>query len=171
MKRLLIMRHAKSSWDAPDLPDHDRPLNGRGRKTAPRMGAWLAEQGLVPDLALVSSATRAQQTWDLVAGALPRPAPARTEPGIYEAEPETLVEILHGAPDEAATVIMVGHEPGVSEFARLMAADPIPAALARAFGHFPTAAVAAIEFDADSWGAARPTEGRFTDFVAPKDLD
>jgi phosphohistidine phosphatase len=171
MKRLLIMRHAKSSWDEPDRPDHDRPLNDRGRRTAPRMGAWLAEQGLVPDLALVSSATRAQQTWELVAGALPCQGPARTEPGIYEAEPETLVEILHGTPDEAATVIMVGHEPGVSEFARLMASDPVPAALARAFGHFPTAAVAAIEFDTGSWRSVNPGRGRFTVFVTPKDLD
>ncbi|MEE3099475.1 MAG: histidine phosphatase family protein, partial [Pseudomonadota bacterium] len=86
MHRLVLMRHAKSDWGDPGLGDHDRPLNDRGRRAAPRMGAWLAAQGAFPDAALLSSARRVQETWAGVldgAGRTASPPPARTERGLY----------------------------------------------------------------------------------------
>jgi phosphohistidine phosphatase len=141
MKSLLIMRHAKSSWDNPAQNDHDRPLNKRGRRDAPRMGLWLRERSLVPDLIVSSSARRAIETTELLApecGALA----VETEPPLYHASPETWTHVIRSLPDSASRVLCIGHNPGIEEFLRLLTGDDVS---------MPTAAIAWLELPIDAW--------------------
>ena len=111
MRRLILMRHAKSSWSDPLQHDAARPLNERGRKAAPLMGRWMRAQGLVPDLALISTARRTLETWELAAAEMTEgraPAHASTE-AIYNAGAERLLALVHDAPEEAETLMLVGH--------------------------------------------------------------
>lgn len=171
MPRLVLFRHAKSDWDDPDLPDIDRPLARRGRLAAPLMGAWLAEEGLVPDLVLTSPARRARETWERARG--PAGAGAQVETralaDLYMAAPETALAVLREAGGEAGCVALVGHEPGMGELLRRLHDGRAPGGLARAFEKFPTGAVAALElpgpWSALDWGGAA-----FTRFACPKDL-
>lgn len=163
MSRLILVRHAKSDWDDPALDDFDRPLNRRGRGDAPRIGAWLFARKYLAEQALVSPAKRALQTFArLYHGATP--PPARFPEALYLAEPETLLRALRGA--EAATVLMIGHNPGIGGFARrLLAAPPVDAG----FHQYPTCATAVIDFDGD-WSAADWGEGVLEAFATPKRL-
>ncbi|MFO7855686.1 MAG: histidine phosphatase family protein [Paracoccaceae bacterium] len=165
MRRLVLMRHAKSSWDDPDLADRLRPLNRRGRLAAALMGALLREEDLVPDAALLSPAVRVQETW----ARLGLDAPAETVEALYMAEPETQLTALRAAPAAAKTLLMVGHEPGTTAFLRKLSDGTEPAGCARAWQKVPTAALAVVELDGD-WAGARFGAGRFRRFVAPKDL-
>jgi phosphohistidine phosphatase len=164
MLRLLLIRHAKSSWDIPGQPDHERKLNARGRRDAPRMGAWLRAEGLRPDLALVSSSARTRETWAALAPLLGDP-PAEFRRDLYEAEPDALLRAIRAAPD-AATLALVGHNPGIGETARRLldhAPDDAPG-----FEKYPTAAIAVIDFDAGSWREIGWGGGRLAAFVTPK---
>lgn len=163
MTRLILVRHAKSSWDDPALDDFDRPLNARGRADAPRIGAWLAAGGYLAGQALVSTATRALQTFArLHHGATP--PPARFLDALYLAEPETLLRALRGA--EAETVLMIGHNPGIGAFARRLLAEPPKDA---GFEQYPTCATAVIDF-AEDWADLDWRGGTLADFMAPKRL-
>lgn len=166
MKRLILMRHAKSSWDDPGQRDLDRPLNKRGRKAATMVGGWLKAKGYLPELALVSSARRTQETWAGVV-AVTGAAPTTYLPELYHAAPEAMLAALRAAPD-AATVLMLGHQPGTGAFAaRLLATPPAD----ESFENFPTAATAVIGFDIDGWQAAGWGAGRLVDFVVPRALE
>ncbi len=115
MKRLILLRHAKSSWESDAVNDHSRPLNERGRTEAPLLGPRLNEAGWVPERVLCSDAMRARQTWELAQGALnPRPA-YELEPRLYLAGPHQLRDVLSEVPDEVATLLLVGHNPGWEE--------------------------------------------------------
>lgn len=167
MNTLYLLRHAKSSWDDAGLDDFDRRLAKRGRKTAPLIGKYMAERGWQPDLALVSPAVRAHETWDLVSAELPAPVETRFEPAIYMAEPDDLLALLGAAPDEPRSVILIGHNPGLEQCAAMLAGrGSDPAALARIAEKFPTAALARFEVPA----ALEPGDAVLTDFVTPKDL-
>lgn len=172
MKRLILMRHAKSAWDDPALADHERPLNPRGRLAAVLMGAWLAElmdrEAWRINAALVSTSLRTRQTWDriapfLVVGGAAALAPTWT-PEIYEAESSALFAALRAAPEPAETVLMLGHNPGMEEFAdRLARADgPRP-------GRFPTAATA-IFAGAGRWAEVAPGGFQLVAMEQPKSL-
>jgi phosphohistidine phosphatase len=166
MRRLILMRHAKSSWADPGQADHDRPLNGRGRRAAAEVGAWLAARGLVPGAALVSSAARTRETWARLGPAFAE-VPVAPRPDLYHASPEAMLRALRGA-TEIETVAMVGHQPGIGVFAaRLLAAPPADAAFAK----YPTAATAVIEFDADGWAAVDWGAGRLAAFITPAALE
>ena len=169
MKRLLLLRHAKSAW--PDgVEDHDRPLGDRGRRDAPRMGAYIASAGLQPDFALVSSARRTQETWALVAPALAKPCPFRTVPSIYEAEPPAILTTIHEAPEESETLLVIGHNPGFEDLANLLASQGEAGALARMKTKYPTAGLAVIAFDVETWADVAPGAGRLDVFATPKTL-
>lgn len=168
MRRLLLLRHAKSAW--PDgVSDHERALAPRGRDAAPRMGAYLAEQGLIPDLALVSDARRARETWDLVRRSLPE-VPMRLEPRIYEAPLDRLLTVLGETEDAAETLLMVGHNPGFASLTPALAGKGDPATLARLAEKFPTAGLAVLAFEAARWSEVAPRSGRLERFVTPKSL-
>src|SRR5262245_35485739 len=111
MKTLLLLRHAKSSWKYPDLADHDRPLNKRGKVIAPRMGQLLKDENLVPDLILSSTAARAQTTAHKVARASGYEGDIRVTRELYETGPAAYLALLQAIPEEHARVLVVGHNP------------------------------------------------------------
>lgn len=166
MKTLYLLRHAKSSWDAPALGDFDRPLNKRGRKTAPLVGRLMAERGWLPGLALVSPAIRARDTWRLVSGEFPAPVETRFEQAIYMAEPDKILALLQEN-DAPGSVVLVGHNPGLEQCAALLAGPQSdPQARARMAEKFPTGALARFDVSA----GLEPGGAALTDFVRPKDL-
>ncbi|WP_101065505.1 SixA phosphatase family protein [Roseovarius salinarum] len=163
--RLILIRHAKSSWDDPALDDHARPLNDRGRRDAPRIGAWLAKHGHVPDLVLCSTAARTRETWDLIAPTLPEGIPVSCVPDLYDAGPRDMIAVIHRA--EAPCVAVIGHNMTIGQVARQLAeARPDHPK----FNKYPTAATLVLDFDTDDWRGVLPGTGRVVDFVVPKDL-
>lgn len=165
MRRLILIRHAKSSWEIPGQPDHDRSLNARGRAAAPLIGRWMAEHGLVPDHGLVSSAVRTRETWDLL-GSIWGDVPATEAPDIYAAEAEAILGTIRRAPP-VATLAVVGHNPGLGEAARRLLANP---PTDPSFRKFPTTSVAVIGFDVADWSGVGWGGGRLLDFVTPKGI-
>ncbi len=125
MRQLLLLRHAKSSWDDAKLADFDRPLAPRGLKTAPLMGRELARRGWLPDLALVSPALRTRDTWRLVAAELPKHVPAEFAEELYEAAPAAILARVRQA--KATSLIVIGHNPGLQNFVGSPAPDRIRA--------------------------------------------
>ncbi len=163
MRRLILMRHAKSSWADAGQRDEDRPLNKRGREDAPRMGAWLRQGRYVPDLTLVSTAARTRETWARLGPEFAE-IPVAYRSDLYLAEPEGMQRAALAAESEAA-VMMIGHMPGIGELARRLLASPPEDP---DFGRFPTAAVAVIDFEAVQF--AEWQCGRLVAFTVPRRL-
>jgi phosphohistidine phosphatase len=171
MKQLLLLRHAKSSWDDPALADFDRPLAPRGRKAAPRMGRELAARGWLPQSVLASPAARTRETWSLVAAELPGPATATFPKALYMATPERLLNHVRKIPESVSALLLIGHNPGLEAFARRLAASGSePEALARLTEKFPTAALARLVFEGE-WARLDFAGARLTNFLPPKYLD
>lgn len=180
-RHLVLLRHAKSAW--PDLPDHDRPLAGRGRGDAPAIGRWLRETGCLPDLVWCSTAERATQTWQLAAAELDADPPVSYEPRMYGATGGELADLIRRAPARTNTLLLVGHNPGIQELAVTLSAaggdlDTDTAgdagaeaaeALDRAARKFPTAALAVLEFGGD-WPELSAGSARLVSFVVPREL-
>lgn len=154
MKLLTLFRHAKSSWDDSSLDDHDRPLAPRGHRDAERMAKRLASQGHAPDLLLTSTALRARETADYLAAALDLAGERlRIERAIYLATPDQLLRVISGQDDGLESVLLVGHNPGLTEFANAL----LPSLR---LDNLPTAGVIAIDCDVQRWsevGASRPS--------------
>lgn len=166
MRRLILIRHAKSSWAEPGRRDLDRPLNKRGRRAAGLIGRWLDRKGYLPDQALVSSARRTQETWAGIV-AVAGPSETRNLPELYHAGPETLLEVVRRAPD-VPCLLVLGHQPGIGAFAgRLLAEAPADADFAK----YPTGATAVIDLDVPGWAEAGWGGGRLVDFVVPRSLE
>lgn len=163
---LILIRHAKSDWGALDLSDHDRPLNARGKNAAPRIGAWLAEQGLVPDMALCSTARRTQETWALIAGALPKTLKPTLLPALYNASGAQILRCIEKA--QGRTVAVIGHNPGLGTLAHDLAetAPEHPK-----FGLYPTGATTVLNFATSDWREIIPGAGHVAAFTVPRDLD
>lgn len=162
MKRLTLVRHAKSDWDDPALHDHERPLNARGQRDAPAMGRRFAAECATRPRLVASSARRAWSTACCFAEALSMDeSMIIREPRIYEATPGTLLALVNAFDDHERHVLMFGHNPGFSDFARLLA--PVP------FTEMPTAAICDLEFDAMRWGEIGPGDGRLLRYLYPKD--
>jgi phosphohistidine phosphatase len=163
--RLILVRHAKSAWDDPAAADHDRTLNARGRDAAARIGAWLVAEGHLPDAALVSTATRTRQTWDLIAAQLPEPPEPRFLSALYHAPPEVMLGCLHKA--EGRRVLMLGHNPGIAAFARWLLDRP---PRHPRFADYPTCATLVAGFPAAAWAEVTPGSGEALAFVTPREL-
>ncbi len=162
MKTLLILRHAKSDWGNSHLQDHDRPLNDRGRYDAPRMGAWLRQKKLTPELIITSTAERALTTAELVAQACDFEGELRTTREFYLAGPPTYIEVLNGVPDSFERVMVVGHNPGMEELVAVLTDVDRPLS---------TANVAVVELPIESWGELSLfSNGRLRHHWQPKDL-
>jgi phosphohistidine phosphatase len=161
-RRLVLLRHAKSEW--PDgVPDHERPLAKRGRRDAPAVGRWLRRNGYQPDQVVCSDARRTRETWELVAGKLGTEPAVTFEPRAYAASAMTLLYLARELSPEVRTALLIGHNPGVSEFASSLAGT------SRAGISFPTAGVAVLEFDGD-WADLAPERARLAGFVIPADM-
>lgn len=165
MKRLILTRHAKSSWDDPLTPDHDRPLNERGKAAAADLGQWLASRGYVPDEVLVSDALRTRKTWSGIAPALPGTPVLELKPALYHAGPDVMLAVLRHA--QAPVVMMIGHNPGIGEFAARIVAQPPKTP---DFARYPTGATLVVDFSVDSWADLQWGTGVVDDFIVPKEL-
>lgn len=169
MVTLSLFRHAKSSWDNPSLADFDRPLALRGEKAAPRMGRYMAEEGLEPELVLCSSAERARQTLELAAAEWRGKPEIRYEDGLYHAGAADMIDIMRELPESCAHAMLIGHNPGFHALALELAAKGDSELLAAMAAKFPTAALAVITFD-NGWAGAGPGKGTLLRFVVPKEL-
>lgn len=162
-RRLILTRHAKSSWDDPLMQDHDRPLNARGRLAARELGDFLASRGLEPEEVLCSDAKRTRETWDGVASAVIETRPeVRYIDRLYHASPTVLLDEVRKA--SARTVMLIGHNPGIAEFAAQIAANP---PLTPSFRRYPTCATLIVDFQSDDWSAVQPGEGSVLEFFTP----
>jgi len=171
MKRLAVLRHAKSSWDDPDLNDHDRPLNGRGRKAARRIGREMADRGMRFDYVLASTATRVRETLDGVGESFPIHAPVRFEPGVYEATQDELLALIHGLDEWIETPLLVGHNSGLEELIAGITHDDEAGLRERCARKFPTAALAVIDLPADRWAEVKWGSGEIAELIVPRELD
>ncbi len=164
MKTLLVLRHAKSSWNESGLADHDRPLNERGERDAPRVGKLLREQRLAPDIIISSDAVRTRMTAAAVAEAAEYAGAIRFEPLLYHAAPDDILVVLRAAPEpDADTVMIVGHNPGL---------EGLVAQLTGEAQDLPTAALAHIVLPIDRWrDLDGSTSGTLVDLWRPKQLE
>jgi phosphohistidine phosphatase len=168
MKRLYLLRHAKSSWKDASLADHDRPLAGRGRRASKAMAGHLRDRGIEPDLVLCSTARRARETLDRIAPALGTTA-IEIEPALYGASAHGLLDRLRSVPDEIESVMLIGHNPAMEEFA-LDLARPSPAARELA-AKYPTGALAELTFASPSWRGLGHGTAELVELVKPRDLE
>ncbi len=160
-KHLLLLRHAKSSWDDPSLADHDRPLAPRGRKAAKRIGEYLRSEETEVSLVLCSSARRTRETLERVQP----PGEVMIEPGLYGASASQLLERLRRVPDDFESVMLIGHNPALEDLTLTLARRGTELA-----GHkFPTGALATLTFSGP-WHALAPEEATLTGFVKPREL-
>ncbi|MHA6326155.1 SixA phosphatase family protein [Roseivivax sp. CAU 1753] len=160
MRRLILMRHAKSDW-LQGVDDHDRPLNKRGQKSAPALGRWLRNKGYLPDAALISSSMRTVETF----GRLDLDCAVRKTRRLYLADVEEIMAELRA--ETAETLLLIGHNPGIAYAAsQLVSAVPDHAD----FRDYPTGATLVAEFDVASWDAVAMGTGIARDFVVPREL-
>ena len=161
MKTLILARHAKSSWKDAELADFDRPLNKRGRKNAPEMGRRLAERGDWPEQIVTSPARRAQDTAVALAAALHiEERNISFEPAVYEAAPAVLLQIIRSFDDVWQKILLVGHNPGLTELANLLAPCQID--------NIVTCGLVGLEFDLNLWRDIGPGRGRMLFYDFPK---
>lgn len=162
---LILIRHAKSDWGAPEVKDHDRPLNARGQRDAPQIGAWLARMGHMPAAAAVSSALRTRMTWAAIADALPGPVPDRVIPKLYEASSDTILGVARASSTQSRAII--GHNPGIGEAMHLFAAQ---APDHPRWADIPTGATVVLRLPEHDWRDIGWGSGDVVDFVTPHDL-
>lgn len=170
MLTLSLLRHAKSSWADARLKDIERPLNERGEKAAPRVGALMARRGLTPDLVLCSPAVRTRQTLDLVLPYLKEAPTVLYEDALYLASPATLLKRVHQVGSWVRHTMVVGHDPGMHLLALELASSGPDEDLQALAEKFPTAGLAVIVFEVQRWTKVKPGGGRLELFAAPKRL-
>ncbi|EWY39963.1 phosphohistidine phosphatase [Skermanella stibiiresistens SB22] len=175
MKTLHLLRHAKSGWDDPDMPDHDRPLAPRGARAATLIGRHLLARGFHPDLILCSTAKRAGDTLDLVlsqlgGGVEELPFKISRERGLYLCGERALLHRLRQLPDDVTSVLLVAHNPDLQYLTRELAGTGDEADLRSVAGKFPTGALAELTFDIHGWSDIGPRTGTLLRLVLPKNL-
>ncbi|MCC9137176.1 SixA phosphatase family protein [Pontibacter silvestris] len=161
MKTLYILRHAKSSWKFEGLSDQDRPLNKRGRSDAPLMGLELASRGVKPDLIVSSPAVRALTTATLIGKEMDYdPDDIIVDERIYGADKNDLLEVVQKTPAEANSLILVGHNESLSEFANMLSPEPVAS--------LPTAGIVGLLFDCESWYEVKRENAELLFYDFPK---
>ena len=165
MKRLIVFRHAKAVPHGA-APDFDRALAPRGMHDAAATGRYLADELLIPDLALVSPALRTRQTWEEAAPALGT-VPVRLEATMYDAATGALLGLVQGVAADVRTLVIVGHNPGMGQLARDLVGHGDRYAFARLRAKFPTSAIAVLDFAVDDWARVALGGGRLDRFVTP----
>jgi phosphohistidine phosphatase len=171
--RLLLLRHAKSDWSG-QAGDHDRPLSPRGRKAMPRVAAHMKRLGYQPHTVLCSTATRAEETLELLLAQIETPPSIHRNRALYLAEWPLLLAEIRAVEAGGSPLLVIGHNPGLEQLALALALQPqSPAERARTeklAAKFPTAALAVLDFDIADWSEAKPGSGKLVDYVRPKDL-
>jgi phosphohistidine phosphatase len=172
MRRLMLLRHAKTENDAPSGKDQDRRLDDRGRLDAAEIGGWITRHPPFPDLVLVSPAVRSHQTWelawDVMKGSVPPPK-VEFPPELYGADPSALLQIIHAAATaDPQRLLLVGHNPGLHELAFALTGSGNAAARRALADNLPTSGLALIDFDIEDWDDVSFRAGRLELFVNPK---
>lgn len=161
-RTVLLVRHAKSSWENLLLADKDRPLNARGERVSLNMGKYLAEQKLLPDLVYSSPALRAWQTSLRLTAAFPHPVDIQINDALYEAEPSDWWATLRSLPDEAGCVLLTGHNPAMHLLVCELADFLVP--------KFPTCSIAVVEVNCLHWADVQRADVRVRELLIPKKL-
>jgi phosphohistidine phosphatase len=167
--RLMLLRHAKSEKAEPGMHDHERGLNARGRSDAPLIGAYMARHALVPDLVLVSTATRTRQTWERLAPALAA-APVTYEERLYNAGSDAILAVVKETKAKVRALLVIGHNPGLHDAARVLIASGDVEARERLNEGLPTSGLTVIDFTGKDWRKLHPHGGRLERFVTPRSL-
>jgi phosphohistidine phosphatase len=168
MRRLLLLRHAKATVMT-GREDHERALIERGRRDAARIAAFVGASGLTPELVIHSGARRARETAEIARAAWPRVVEARAEPRLYEASRPAIEAIVRALPDGCASVMLVAHNPGLADAANHLIGDGADVDLLRISAKFPTAGLAALEFDVKHWRDVEPGSAKLACFATPDD--
>ncbi len=168
--RLILLRHAKAEKAEPGTADRDRTLNARGYSDAPKLGAYMAHHALRPDRALVSDARRTRETWEGLSKAWPAPPPVSYEAALYNAGRESILDVIRKGAGEAAAVLVVGHNPGLHDAARLLIAAGDVEARERLNEGLPTSGLLVIDFAGGDWQALHARSGRLERFITPRSL-
>jgi phosphohistidine phosphatase len=172
MKRLTLLRHAKSGWDDPVSRDFDRPLNGKGKRAARTVGQYLRDHDLHFDRITGSPAIRVVETLEEVAAALGETIAPAWDKRVYLASGVTLLDVVHDTPDDIESLMLVGHNPGLEDLILMLVPDRAgDEARDQVEEKFPTASIAEIMFDTDHWADIKPGSGSLVRFVRPRDLD
>jgi len=167
MRRLLLLRHAEA--DRPfAVEDHERPLSERGQRQSEVIGQYMAQETLLPDLAIVSTSRRTQETWQLVQGYVGADIPQRDEPRIYEAAHENILEVIKETPDHIGILLLVGHNPGFERLATTLAASGQPSSMSLLQDHFPTGSLAVLDLAVDNWREVSAGTGHLERFKKPE---
>lgn len=169
MHTLYLLRHAKSSWADPTLPDRERPLAPRGRRDGKRIAKHLARLRIQPELVLCSTAERTRKTLELVRPALGTTGTMRLEAELYAASSDELLERIRVVPEEVASVMLIGHNPGLQDLALVLASAG--ADLERLKAKFPTAALATLTLANTPWSKLSEADAVLAAYVVPKQLD
>jgi phosphohistidine phosphatase len=172
MRRLMLLRHAKTENDAPSGRDRDRRLDNRGRADAAEIGGWIGRHPPFADLVLVSPAVRAHQTWDIAWEAMKDSSPepqVELVPELYGADPSHLLQTIRAASEaDPRRLMLVGHNPGMHELALALAGSGDAAARKALADNLPTSALAVFDFAVDDWAEVAFRRGRLALFVTPK---
>jgi phosphohistidine phosphatase len=174
MRRLMLLRHAKTENDAPSGRDQDRRLDDRGRIDAAEIGGWTARHPPFPDLVLVSPAIRAHQTWEIawevMKGTVPQPQ-VELVPELYGADALQLLQIIHGASaTDPQRLMLVAHNPGMHELALVLAGGGDATGRKALADNLPTSGLAVFDFAVDDWQEVAFRRGELVLFVSPKTL-
>ena len=169
MRRVYLLRHAKSSWKDRSLADRDRPLAGRGKRAAKAVAGHIEAERIRPDLVLCSPARRSRETLERVEAAFGDRVEARFEEALYGANEAELLARLRALPPELDSVMIVGHNPGLEDLALGLASEG--ADRTRMEEKYPTAALATIDLPANEWSAIERSSGALVAYVRPRDLD
>jgi phosphohistidine phosphatase len=168
MRRLMLLRHAKAVPQG-ELADENRPLAERGRSDMAAIAAFAASEGLAPDLALVSPAIRTRETWELLLPAFRTPTDHRIESRLYAAPADRILYLVRETADEIQSLMLVGHNPGLEDMARILTGAGETDALIRFGGAMPTGSLAVIDLSG-GWANLQERAGRMEIFVTPKSL-
>jgi phosphohistidine phosphatase len=167
--RIHLLRHLKSSWDEPGLPDHDRPLAPRGRRAGKLVCRYLRTTDVAPQLVLCSSALRAVQTWEAIQGAISADVEVEITDELYGADAASLLRLLNGVSEAVPSVLVIGHNPGLEELAHALSGSGETAALDKLAAKYPTGALATLTLDGP-WDGLAPGGAHLDRFVVPREL-
>jgi len=163
--RLIITRHAKSSWDDPSLRDHERPLSKRGRKSSDAIGQWLAENGYIPKVILCSTSKRTTETWQRIKQFMPGTFEIHYETSIYHGHTDAFFAVL--AQSIGSPAMLLGHNPGIADFAESILRNPPQH---DGFFRYPTAATLICDAPVQHWRDLQPGSAELVDFIVPREL-
>ena len=168
MRSVILLRHGKSSWADSTLTDFDRPLAPRGKRASKHIATYMRKKGIRPTLVLCSPARRTRETLETIKPALGKACSIEFVPELYAASAHELLEQLQCVRDSIGAVMLIGHNPGLQQLARLLASRGTD--LAKLEEKFPTGSLATLSVGSDSWGGLRPGDAKLVDYVVPRDL-